>query len=208
MATEEESESEEVSKENILDGADPYQVDLPGPVDPDPGELLSDEDTLDPDDDIDSDEVAAILDDNLQNEGILMEVDAKGVEPAVSVLDGGNIDDEESDLVNCDNYSAEETLEPSLMSESLLSERPRQERSAPARLNLATGENYNQISAEVQRSETISKVLHSESTFGAWEMKRKDVVHHVIVQVESKEVTLEYAETESRMLATYIDAMS
>ena len=100
------------------------------------------------------------------------------------------------------------TLEPSLMSESLLSKRPRQERSAPARLNLATGENYNQISAEVQRSETISKVLHSESTFIAWEMKRKDVVHHVIVQVESKEVTLEYAETESRMLATYIDAMS
>ena len=132
MATEEESENEEVSKEIILDGADPYQVDLPGPVDPDPGELLSDEDTLDPDDDIDSDEVAAILDDNLQNEGILMEVDAKGVEPAVSVLDGGNIDDEESDLVNCDNYSAEETLEPSLMSESLLSERPRQKKECPS----------------------------------------------------------------------------
>ena len=75
-------------------------------------------------------------------------------------------------------------------------------------MNLATGENYNQISAEIQRSETISKVLHSESTFIVWEMKRKDVVHHVIVQVESKEVTLEYAETESRMLATYIDAMS
>ena len=89
----------------------------------------------------------------------------KEYKPAVSVLDGGNIDDEKSHLVNCDNYSAEETLEPSLMSESLLSKRPRQERNAPARLNLATGENYNQISAEVQRSETISKVLHSESTF-------------------------------------------
>ena len=71
-------------------------------------------------------------------------------------MDGGNIDDEESDLVNFDQFSAEETLEPSLMSEFLLSERPRRERSAPARLNPATGENYNQMSAEVQRSETVS----------------------------------------------------
>ena len=198
----EEGESQDVSDEVIIDGGDPYQADLPSPVDPDPGGLLSDEDTLDPDDMIDDDEVAEILDDNIRNDGIPMEVDEDGnlyyVEEAVSDLDGGDINDEDSSLGNCDEEDREESLEPSLMSESLINERPTRERSAPARLNPATGKNYHQAakSATDRFVKRYCEVL-----------KNKEMVHNITAQVQCKEETLEYEEHESQMLAVYIDAL-
>ena len=74
--------------EPILDGNDPHQGNLPPPEETNvPGKLLSDEGTLEPDDGIDDDELADLLEDGRVNDEVYLEKGDDGelyyVEPSV-----------------------------------------------------------------------------------------------------------------------------
>ena len=153
--------------------------------------MLSDSDSESDTEELDSDEIADLLDDAARNEGIQLE---SGEDGDLFYVEEGSASEDDEEPEYCEEIPGDEMSIPSLAEESIVEERPQRERLPPERYNPASGRSYHQNS----KCKARSAGEYDEFVKDYCDLLReRKQVHNIIADVEEVKDCLEYKDREA-----------